>query len=626
MRSKIKYFAHWLLTCSLVILLSACGSSSDDSSSNSSSSLSGTAAVGAAIGQKMVTAIDAEGVQTTTITGADGKFTIEVNASSKPYMLKVTTGGGETLFSFAEKGGDVANITPMTNLALQEMNKDNGTYEALDALFSSFKTKHAQALTTKKIANAKGLVNATFNSLLTANGVSTQVDFFKTAFDADSTKIDKVLDGIEIVLGDVVANGTSAISIKIGTNPASPFDSTIDFSQFIPGGGNGGGTSSVPDIAKGNIIVMTFDFLSDGQTGPVALNTDVAFTFSSSGALFINLDNTGLDEITIPSSLFSESNGDYIWQDQNNDFKYVLSLTSNDDIHEINVFKLSDDTFIGQFGTLVSNSGSGGGTGSSSDGMSLTVDGGSKAFESNITVGFEQNDSVIVVTANSSAGGTMTFRTPNGLGAFTCNIAISSDGTYVTNSSSTCTGNVSSLSPFSATYSGTIFNLSTFQNTEVSNGTLNVANMPENPAGGTGDAAIPDGEFGIAFKADGATHTRTIEAGNVSGIALAITGLGDQRFLAFNGTGIFDQLRMIPINQTGTYTCGQGPSSFRLVEMWLTFNTSTQYKADSTVGSCTIVVNQVGDVYSGTFSATVVKNSDSIAITDGVFKVDGSAL
>lgn len=148
---------------------------------------------------------------------------------------------------------------------------------------------------------------------------------------------------------------------------------------------------------------------------------------------------------------------------------------------------------------------------------------------------------------------------------------------------------------------------------------------PTSPSTSTG--GISENEFGLVFKADGLLTTRTIATVDHRGIALAITGLGNDRYLAFIGTGVTDQLRMIPINQTGTYTCGQGPNSFRLVEIWLSLNGGT-HTADTNGGSCTITVESVGDLYSGTFNAVVLPagGGASVAITEGQFRVDGSSL
>ncbi len=144
-------------------------------------------------------------------------------------------------------------------------------------------------------------------------------------------------------------------------------------------------------------------------------------------------------------------------------------------------------------------------------------------------------------------------------------------------------------------------------------------------SGSGGSGAIADGEFGLVFKADGTQFTRTVTTPIQSGIALAITGLGDERYLAFNGSGILDQLRMLPINQTGTFVCGQGPNSFRLVEIWLGLENGL-HKADVNGGSCTINVATTGSIYSGTFSGVVVSGDSQVIISEGEFRVDGSSL
>jgi hypothetical protein len=86
------------------------------------------------------------------------------------------------------------------------------------------------------------------------------------------------------------------------------------------------------------------------------------------------------------------------------------------------------------------------------------------------------------------------------------------------------------------------------------------------------------------------------------------------------GGGNHARLRMIPINTTGIFTCGQGPNSFRLVEAIVAVG-GVQYVANNTAGSCTIEVSSVGSTYEGTFSGTFVNTGgESIAVTSGQFR------
>ena len=151
----------------------------------------------------------------------------------------------------------------------------------------------------------------------------------------------------------------------------------------------------------------------------------------------------------------------------------------------------------------------------------------------------------------------------------------------------------------------------------------------QNPPVGGGTVRVPEGQFGAVFDLDGASG-EYLDPG--AGQVIPITGLGDQRFLSLGGgrPGTINriQLRMIPINQTGTFTCGEGPSSFRIVHIWYTAADGTTYLAgEQDRGECTIEVSRVGAVYEGTFSARVFNDAgESIGITNGSFRNDGSAL
>ncbi|MBC8210957.1 MAG: hypothetical protein H8E21_07790 [Gammaproteobacteria bacterium] len=474
-------------------ILSACGGSdNDDAPANTTATLSGTAAVGAALASRQVTIVDKSGASVTTTTDANGKYSVTVTVSAKPFMLKVET-DGEPLYSFAAEAG-ISNITPLTNLALHEANRNGSTYTPLSSLFSSFKDSYA-GITETRLNEAKAKVNANLASVYSSAGVANGFDFFKTAFNADGSGIDQVLDNAGI---SIDSSDPGIITINVTGASAFSFNPGIDFSQFVVGGGagSGGDIGTLPSYVASQVVDMEFCCAAAGA--PYSNGEVVKFTFSGSGMLFLT------ESFTVVAPTFTDNSsatpGPYIWD--NGTYKYELSVLNNA-IHEVNVFASTAGTFLGQFTPVTGNGG----------------------------------------------GST------------------------------------------------------------------------------TGAPEIPAGEFGLAFKLDGVVTQRTTATPTLPGIALAITGLGTERYLAFLGTGVTDQLRMIPINTTGTYTCGAGPNSFRLVEMWLSLPGS--HKADASKGSCTISVTSVGSVYAGTFSGTVISDSDgvtAVSITEGVFRVDGSSL
>lgn len=104
---------------------------------------------------------------------------------------------------------------------------------------------------------------------------------------------------------------------------------------------------SLPSAIAGTSLNMEF---TAPQTGaPYTLGQIVQFTFSSSGSLGIDVDPTAGngDEITISS--FTESSGEYIWEDAAAGVSYHLSLKSDNSVNEINVFDAGGTNFLGQF-------------------------------------------------------------------------------------------------------------------------------------------------------------------------------------------------------------------------------------------------------------------------------------
>ncbi len=222
------------------IILSACGGSDSDASGDEdTSTLSGTAATGLALSNKTVTVVDSTGGEVITTTAADGSYSVTVTTSTKPYMLKVET-NGEPLFSFAAQSG-VANITPLTNLAMLEANKNGTSYEPLANLFNSFKD-HYTEITETALQQAKGKVNANIASVLSGEGLDNAIDFFSTSFSANGTGIDAVLDAVDIEIGS--GGAASNITITINGSSAFSFNPDIAFEDFLPGGNSNGGNGS----------------------------------------------------------------------------------------------------------------------------------------------------------------------------------------------------------------------------------------------------------------------------------------------------------------------------------------------------------------------------------------------
>ncbi|ESP93703.1 MULTISPECIES: hypothetical protein [Pseudoalteromonas] len=105
-------------------------------------------------------------------------------------------------------------------------------------------------------------------------------------------------------------------------------------------------SDTLPEALKSKSFTLTFTMSTSGSSysdGQV-----VQFTFSGSGALFIDPDpeaNNG-SEITINE--FEKVDEEYVYEDEERGFKYKVSVL-NGKFHEINLSALESNTLLGQF-------------------------------------------------------------------------------------------------------------------------------------------------------------------------------------------------------------------------------------------------------------------------------------
>lgn len=146
-------------------------------------------------------------------------------------------------------------------------------------------------------------------------------------------------------------------------------------------------------------------------------------------------------------------------------------------------------------------------------------------------------------------------------------------------------------------------------------GTANEQETPQEQVTKTSTLSEPS----LVFSVDGETYTFK------PALAAANTPVAEYLTVMTNNAGI--QLRMLP-NEVGTYHAGEGPNSYRRVDVWFTFM-KKQYYANDEVGKATIRLEKVGTmlegsdydgVVQGTFSGTFVAgDGSSITIKDGQF-------
>ena len=189
-----------LFAVSALILMSGCSSDS----ASAPTTLTGTAATGAPIdGSVMVK--DANGVEATiATTGVDGSFTLQVAGMTPPFLLRIMPGDGTaTLYSYATEIGQTVNLTPTTNLA---MFLASGKTD-LDAMYAAW---DGAAVTAAAVATAEGTVRANLLTQMEAAGLDVaSFNLFTTAFSADGTGIDGVMDDLLIAIDAAAPLGFS---------------------------------------------------------------------------------------------------------------------------------------------------------------------------------------------------------------------------------------------------------------------------------------------------------------------------------------------------------------------------------------------------------------------------------
>lgn len=379
---------------------------------------------------------------------------------------------------------------------------------------------------------------------------------------------------------------------------------------------------TLPSYVAGQIVTMKYGSAAVGS--PYINDEDVLFSFSSSGSLMLT------DQYTVVATSFAVRGSEYIWVDSDNSIEYALSV-HNDAIHEVNVTGIGGTPFYGQFTPVEEVTGGEAlvpdGDGSAlSDGNGVTGTIGLNTYtytshpveDAALYAYFPLTDSS-VFSAYANESNPLTFwqiaGLQNSLGTFDCGElgggmpAVSLHINAAAYLGSECVIEVTAVSSteIEGRFAAVLTNLGT-----VTNGYFRYE-VPQE----TGTGGLADGEYGYSMDVDGENVTNSSVP--------ALDGFDRQvaSFLTLGDTPTF-QMRMIPEGVSGTYNCGEGPNSFRLVSMYY-----QGFSSDNATypGSCSISVNYASGIYSGTFSATLRNNAGgTMEITNGVVRNDGSEL
>jgi len=253
-------------------------------------SVDGTAAVGAAISQRPVTAKSLNGIKVNTTTALDGKYSLGIEGSGS-VLLKVDMEFGGELYSIADKTG-TTNIHPYTDLIVRNWFKTQGL--DIDAEFASDNAFSQLPTSAEILAIQTTIENLVSNTLLQFD-LPAGIDIISYDFDTNGYGFDGFLDYSQVVIGNditiVITDPNTSLETEIVTAVGLETDLSLLDSErpSIPTNLRAiavgvDEVSVVWEAASDNIGVAAYNIYRNGSLIPDATTPYPAF--SDRGLLF----------------------------------------------------------------------------------------------------------------------------------------------------------------------------------------------------------------------------------------------------------------------------------------------------------------------------------------------------
>ncbi len=158
----------------------------------------GTAAVGRALNNALVSLKDTQGHLATAMTDRNGRYLIQTDGLTPPFLLKAVDNQGRTLFSFGT-GAGVINIDPYTDVMARIWYQVRGTTpEAAFANPAAFPAPTAAAIAVLN----RSLVGFLTDSLVSQGLNPVKFSLISTPFTADHTGFDRILDNSSMTFSE----------------------------------------------------------------------------------------------------------------------------------------------------------------------------------------------------------------------------------------------------------------------------------------------------------------------------------------------------------------------------------------------------------------------------------------
>jgi hypothetical protein len=265
------------------MILSGCGggNSSGSDSNVTTSTLSGTAATGVAIAG-FVYVTGADGSEINVAINSNGSFSADVSGMTSPFMLRAVPNDTALAvqYSYAAGANATVNVTPLTTLALFLANNQ----QDLAAVSGS-------GIDTAALVNAMAVVRSNFTAQFTAQGLdANSYDFFTTAFAANGSGFDAVLDTVHVS----VDMGAGSISVTVN-------GSNFTFDPSAGGSGGSGGSSCDTSLYLSGAVreangteLTSFAGTYTGSEGDYGPNSGDPFVASGSASLVFDSGGTAM--------------------------------------------------------------------------------------------------------------------------------------------------------------------------------------------------------------------------------------------------------------------------------------------------------------------------------------------
>lgn len=248
----------------------ACGGGGGGGGAPATVKLSGIVAHGAPDAGVTVTVKDANGNTTTATTGSDGSYSADVTSLTAPFRIEAPNALApsdptQNIYSVAY-GGGTTNVTPLTNLAF------NASCVAVGSTAAAAFTAATAPLPTQGTLGQYGQTvrNIIAPALVSNNVDPSTFDPFKTAFVADSTGVDKVLDNTTF---GTDGSGNTTVRVQDGNgkydatttvtpdtaNSSATFDTTV--TTNTTGASNPASSQTVTAPPTANLLSGTYAFV-----------------------------------------------------------------------------------------------------------------------------------------------------------------------------------------------------------------------------------------------------------------------------------------------------------------------------------------------------------------------------